>query len=105
MDDMFRIVLDPVFPESERKGTLDNNLFDLIYSPGNTNNTTLPINKRRSFDLSHLYPVQELQDETITKRINTVKEFNRNRLARIGARNKLSNSIDQDNFLFEFDDK
>lgn len=104
MDDMFRIVLDPVFPDSDREGSATENLFDLIYSPGNTNNSTAPVNKRRSFDLSHLYPIPELQDKTIIQRINTVKEFNKNRLVRIGARNKLSSSIDQDAF-FELDDK
>ena len=105
IDDMFRIVLDPVFPESERTGHSNDNLFDLIYSPGNTNNSAVPINKRRSFELTHMYPVPELQDDSIGKRISKIKENHQKRIGRIGYKGKVSNSIDQDMFYFEMDTK
>lgn len=75
VDDMLRLVLDPVFPQAKVEPTDRKNKFDLIYSPGNTNNSEVAVNKRRPYELSILYPVKELQDETVTTRILTVKEY------------------------------
>lgn len=73
IDDMLKITLDCVFPQPSRPD--DVNHFDLIYSPGNTENSDVPINKRRSFELANLYPVQELQDSVISQRVKNVKEY------------------------------
>lgn len=105
IDDMLKLVLDPLFPESEREGQANENSFDLIYSPGNTSNSDGPVNKRRSFELTHMYPVPELQDESIGKRISKIKENHNKRIGRGGLRGKASNSIDQDMFYYEMDSK
>ena len=102
VDDLLKITLDPVFNQ-DFEVSLENNNFDLIYSPGNTIFTEEPINKRQSYDLSNLYPISELQDEMVTKRLANIKENHQKRIKRITTRNKLSISIDQDN-LHNIDD-
>ena len=103
VNDLLKITLDPVF-ENDHKVNLENNTFNLIYSPGNTIFSEKPINKRQSYDLSNLYPISELQDELVTRRLANVKENHQNRIKRITTRSKLSISIDQDN-LNNIDDK
>lgn len=96
IDDMLKITLDPVFP-GIRELDDSKNYFDLIFSPGGTENSETPLNKRRSFDLSNIYPIPEFQDDILTKRIQFVKDYQQKRIDRITTMQKLSTSIDQDN--------
>lgn len=60
LNDLFKIVLDPVFaPKTVPESTRPNN-FDLIYKES-TDALGPPINKRRSFNLDLCYPIPDLK--------------------------------------------
>jgi hypothetical protein len=95
IDDMMKIVLDPIFPQDPPPPDREN-YFDLIYSPGNTENSEIPVNKRSEFSLSNLYPIPSLQDESITSRIKAIKQHHLKRIERNIFNSKRNASIDYD---------
>lgn len=97
IDDMIKLTVDPIFQPPDHEVDDTENHFDLIYSPGNTENSETSVNKRSSFELTNLYPIKELEDESITKRVQNVKENKQKRLERIKTKMKLSSSIEHEN--------
>ena len=67
IDDMTRLVVDPVFPPKNLEDPGRENLFELLYSENPEN----ACNKRRPFTMDLVYPVPELKQQ-----IGTVKPRN-----------------------------
>ena len=73
LDDMMKLFVDPVFkpkyvPDPDRE-----NLFELIYSPGNTMNSKESINQRREITWNNLYLTEDDTKEFLNERLNTQK--------------------------------
>jgi hypothetical protein len=67
IDDMTRIVVDPVYPPRHTEDPHRPNLFELVYSENPEN----AVNKRRPYTLDHVYPIPELKQQ-----IGTIKPRN-----------------------------
>ena len=67
IDDMTRIVVDPVYPPRHTEDPHRPNLFELVYSENPEN----AINKRRPYNLDLVYPIPELKQQ-----IGTIKPRN-----------------------------
>lgn len=60
IDDMTRIVVDPIYPPRNVEDPARENLFELVYSDDQN------INKRRPFSMDLVYPVPELKQQVGT---------------------------------------
>lgn len=77
LDDMMKLFVDPVFkpkyvPDPDRE-----NLFELIYSPGNTINSRDKINQRRKITWSDLYLTEQETKEFLNERLPSQKLFSK----------------------------
>lgn len=73
LDDMFKLFVDPYFKPKKVKDPERANLFELIYSPGNTLNSKEKVNQRREFSWSDLYPDKEKADSFMKERMRKSK--------------------------------
>ena len=76
IDDMLKLVIDPLFPPSAYK--VDNkreNDFELLYCGHQSRYSPTPINKRQNFNVS-LYPVKELYQKKNPMKIKKEAETN-----------------------------
>lgn len=69
LDDMLKIFLDPYFKPKVTEDPDRENLFELIYSPGNTINSKESVNKRREYSWNDLYPTEEAAKEFLSNRL------------------------------------
>lgn len=84
LDDLFKICLDPYYKPEHVNEPERENLFEIIYSPGNTMNSKEKINQRRDFNWNDLYISPEVNEEFQKQRFKQQKkETYRNRNPRV----------------------
>lgn len=85
LDDLLKICLDPYFKPKEVHEPDRENLFELIYSSGNTINSKEKVNQRREYTWDNLYITTECKDNFLAHR------FKDDRQKEIRNRNNKSN--------------
>ena len=71
---MFKITLDPYFKPKRVKDPDRKNLFELIYSPGNTINSKVKINQRREISWDGIYLTEEAKQEFLEERFSSNRQ-------------------------------
>lgn len=74
LDDMLKIFLDPYFKPKKVNEPERENLFELVYSPGNTINSKDKVNHRREISWDGLYITEEAKEEFLTERFTSTKQ-------------------------------
>ena len=71
LDDMLKLFVDPYFKPKKVQDPNRENLFELIYSPGNTMYSKEKVNQRRQITWDHLYLTDEETKAFIAERFST----------------------------------
>lgn len=109
LDDLLKIHLDPYFKPKKVDDPDRENLFELIYSPGNTINSKEKVNKRRDYAWDDLYVTQASKDEFMAHRFSSHKDRltrlrntrSVNRTPKKENETKRSITVRDDNHLFK----
>jgi hypothetical protein len=109
LDDLFKLFLDPYFKPKKVDDPERENLFELMYSPGNTINSKVKVNHRRDYTWDDLYISKEIGKEFMAHRFSSNKErFTRLKKARSVNRtpkneheNKRSITLRDDNNIYK----
>ena len=92
IDDMLKLFLDPYYKPKKIDDPDRENLFELIYSPGNTFYSKEKVNQRREMTWDNLYLTEEETKEFLNERFST----NKVKLTKIRA-NRASNKTPKGN--------
>jgi hypothetical protein len=83
LDDLFKLFLDPYFKPKNVDDPERENLFELMYSPGNTMNSKAKVNHRRDYTWDDLYISKDIEKEFMAHRFSSNKyKFTRLKKAR-----------------------